>query len=140
MAKSKKKNRAEIKAVEDRLAGGDASDTVCIFIPSETRKKKRIEDQEQWAESALRLFGQLFDGATAFLNLRGVYHPDDLPEPLFDDPIMVQSLADRSKISNTDNLIKLSDFCHYMGKELNQESIGLIINDRYIDIPIARAS
>lgn len=48
---------------------------------------------------------------------------------LLDQPIMVQSLADRSSIEDEAKLRELLMFCKRMGRQTNQASVMLIFND-----------
>jgi hypothetical protein len=109
---------------------------VVIFIPSHDRTPKPIPDQAQWADAGLNLFGKLFTGATAFKFLDGIYQPEGVA-PLYDKPIMIQSLTERKNLENEARLFELSDFCHHMGEKTNQASVGLVVNNFFIDIPMS---
>jgi hypothetical protein len=130
----------EIKAILDRLRGGKGSELIILFVPSHDKNEKPVSDQDQWAHKALKLFGKLYDGATAFQNLNGVYHSKDMKRkglrPSFDNPIMIQSLADASDVEKEENLLELAGFCREMGQKMNQWSVGIVVNNKYIDIVI----
>jgi hypothetical protein len=125
----------EIQQILARIRGGKPHELVVIFIPSHDRKNKEIPDQPMWAQAALDLFGRLFSGATAFKFLDGIYQPEGLA-PLYDTPIMIQSLTETRNLENEAKLFELSDFCHRMGEKTNQASIGLVVNNFFIDIQI----
>ena len=86
-----------------------------------------MSDQEMWAESALDLFGELFGGATGLQAFAGVYKAED-GKLLHDRPILVQSYTDRSNIEDRKKLIELLRFIKRMGRETDQEAVGLIVN------------
>jgi hypothetical protein len=89
-----------------------------------------------WADSMLKLFGKLFTGATAFKFLDGIYQPEGVA-PQFDTPIMIQSLTETANLENEMKLFELSDSCHHMGEKTKQASIGLVVNNFFIDIGIS---
>jgi hypothetical protein len=120
----------------ERLQGGKPDELISIFIPSHDRKNIELADQKIWAGQALDLFGKLFGGATSFNNLSGIYQPAKTDEPLYDQPIMIQSLTPASRIMDESHLLELSDFCHNMGKKTNQESVGVTINNKFINVLI----
>ena len=136
MAKKNPVDIAEIQAILKRLHGGKPHELIVIFVPSADRHNKEITDQAQWASAALDLFGKLFTGATAFKFLDGIYQPQGAA-PLYDKPIMIQSLTDTSNLEDLDKLLELSEFCHHMGEQTDQASIGVILNNFFIDIKIS---
>ena len=88
MAKSHRDEYPEIEQILARLKGGKPSEVVCLFIPSHDRRENKLPDgvQKMWADAGLELFGELFEGATAFQHLKGVYQPTG-EKPLYDDPL-----------------------------------------------------
>ncbi|HVS73678.1 MAG TPA: hypothetical protein VHQ47_20820 [Phycisphaerae bacterium] len=142
MASSAKlKAYPEIQAIKDRLAGGKGSELVIAFIPSHDKDDHARTDQDHWAQKALTLFGRMYEGATAFEQLKGIYHSKDMQKkglrPCYDTPIMVQSLADAADVENEDNLLALAAFLRDMGTTMNQYAVGLVVNNKYINIVIA---
>jgi hypothetical protein len=136
MAKRRIEEYPELLAIKERLEGGKPDELIAIFIPSHDRKEKELTDQALWAGQGLSLFGELYGGATSFNNLSGVYQPAKHLRPLYDSPIMIQSLTDASRIMEEDSLFKLAAFCQNMGRKTNQASIGVVINNKFIDINI----
>lgn len=130
-------NYPEIKAIRDRLAGGVPDDLVLLFVPSRTRDEKDISEgtQQTWADKALDLFGRLYEGGTGFGHLHGIYQPRGSP-PQYDRPIMIQSLVKRADLESAAHLKELATFCRAMGEKLNQNSVGLVVNDVFINILI----
>lgn len=60
-----------------RFAADKAEGTVLVlFVPSVDRREEPI-DQESWETEALRVLGNLFGGATAFPQGRGVWRDDE---------------------------------------------------------------
>lgn len=138
MAIGKSKPSPEIQAIIDRLKFGQPNDTLCLFIPSHDRDDQKVADQAKWANAALKLFGTLYGGATAFKFLEGVFDAADEKKLLYDHPIMVQTLTERERLEDDQRWMKLGKFCTELGQELNQHSVGLIVNDYFYTIPIAR--
>src|SRR2546430_13858700 len=95
---------------------------VILFIPSHDRKKKPLQDQHLWASQAMDLFGQLYTGATAFRALDGVFL--DNGTLLHDQPIMIESYADRSSVEDPARLGQLVAFARRMGRETRQAAVA----------------
>ena len=136
MAKKKLDDYPEIAEILDRLAGGKPSEVITVFVPSHDRHENLLADKAIWEKQALTLFGKLFTGATAFTNLTGVYQPTRDARPLYDNPTMVQSLTATENVMNEQNLIELAEFCQHMGQKTNQESVGVVVNNKFINILI----
>ena len=134
----KKTQLTAIAAIRECLESGRKSDIVCLLIPSATRHNKPIGAQKQaiWAGQALDLFGEIFTGATAFQHLKGIFCLRDGSAPMYDDPIMVQPLAYRADVENEKYLLKLAQFVQNMGSETDQHSVGVILNNWFINIEI----
>src|SRR5258705_187512 len=72
-------------------ASKSASTLLVLFIPSKDRSDQPI-DQAYWVEEALKALGELFGGATAFPQGRGVWRDDAQGgKLLFDEPVVIQS-------------------------------------------------
>jgi len=131
MGKEKKGPKTEQDYAEEIRAAvleERRDDIVIIFIPSHDRKQRKLNNQEFWAAGGLKLFCDLYGGATAFKAFRGIWKSDDGTD-LYDEPFMIQSLAKRENVVDEKGLEMLVGFCRQMGKEMNQESVGLIVND-----------
>jgi hypothetical protein len=137
MAKKTFNDYPEIGAILARLKGGRPHEVVILFVPSHDRNQKELTDRDIWANQALELFGKLFTGATAFQNLSGIYQPKRDLRPLYDQPIMIQTLTATENVENEENLLELAEFCRNMGRKTNQAGIGLVVNNFFIDIQIA---
>ncbi|HZL34874.1 MAG TPA: hypothetical protein VFC78_06160 [Tepidisphaeraceae bacterium] len=136
MAKKKIDEYPEIQQIIDRLNGGKPHELIAIFIPSHDRRERGLLDKALWEKQALDLFAKLFTGATAFTSLSGVYQPKKEGRALYDNPTMIQSLTATENIMNEANLMELAEFCHHMGRTTNQASIGVVINNKFVDIII----
>lgn len=114
--------------LKHRLRFGLKDDTIIVFIPSHTRDKTRLTDQDVWASQALELLGKLYGGATGFKSLVGIWKDDD-GTLLDDEPFMIQSLAQRADIEDPEKLEQLAAFLKRMGKNTNQGAVGVVFND-----------
>jgi len=57
--------------IKHRLRFGLVDDCVILFIPSHTRNKEQIRDQDRWASEALELMGKLSAGGNGIPRLGG---------------------------------------------------------------------
>jgi hypothetical protein len=119
-----------VTALQAAVVGDRHDDTIIIIIPSHDsgRPQKELTDQEFWADAGLRLFSKLYGGATAFMALRGVWKSPDGTD-LFDEPIMIQSLANREDAENEAKLEELIEFARRMCRETRQECVAVMCND-----------
>ncbi|MBL8680122.1 MAG: hypothetical protein JNK05_13185 [Myxococcales bacterium] len=114
------------------LGAGPTAGTVQItlFIPSVDRVSKPI-DQPFWRDEALRAFGTLFRGATAFPPGRGVWRDDAANGALvFDDTVLVTTYAAEADVTD-EALAALRRFLHRLGREARQGEIGVIVDGAY---------
>ena len=135
MAKAKGKGSVprhdpDVHAMRKAVIGERSDDTIMIFIPShdKSRPQKRIPNQDQWADAGLRLFSDLYGGATAFTALKGIWKCEDGTD-LLDEPILIQSLAKREDAESEDKLEVLAAFAKRLCRETNQECVAVICND-----------
>lgn len=118
-----------------RFGADKAEGTVLVlFIPSVDRQEEPI-DQELWESEALTVLGQLFGGATAFPQGRGVWRDDDRGGRLvFDAPVIIQCYTSSEAIDERAN--ELRTFLVRMGKETGQGAVGLVIDRTYLEIKL----
>src|SRR5262245_21473143 len=91
---------------------------VVLFIPSVERDGRTAIDQERWVRAALKLFGSVFGGATAYPKAQGVWRDDERGRVLvFDEPVVVHCYLTPEAIENSENLRQLAAFCRHMGRE-----------------------
>jgi hypothetical protein len=119
----------DIVKIKRAVVEEERDDTVIIFIPSHDGANRKRNDQDQWADAALKLLGQLYGGATAFMALRGVWVDPKTGDELFDEPILIQSLAKRTDVINEMKLIALVQFARRMCRETHQKCVAIVIND-----------
>jgi hypothetical protein len=116
-----------------RLGAGKAASTLLIlFIPSKDREDQAI-DQDYWVTEALRTLGDLFGGATAFPQGKGVWRDDARGgKLLFDEPVVIQCYTSEQALE--EQAEGLRDFLHRMGREARQRAIGVVIDRDYLEI------
>jgi hypothetical protein len=117
----------ELDEIIGTFRSGEEQDLLILFVPSHDRKQAELPDQPFWAQSALELIGDLFGGATSFVAFAGVYKADD-GRLLYDKPILVESYVKRVDLENRAILTELLRFAKRMGRETNQEAVGIVIN------------
>jgi len=124
-----KRRNGDIGRVIDSLRFAK-HETVILFVPSHDKSspQKPVENQALWAQRALELFGRLYGGATAFKNLEGIWK-DERDRLLYDQPVMVQSLATRSACEDPGRLHKLFTFCTRMRRETNQAVVAVVFSN-----------
>lgn len=117
----------------ERFAAAKAEGAVLVlFIPSVDRDEQPI-DQEHWESEALTVLGNLFGGATAFPQGRGVWRDDERGGRLvFDAPVIVQCYTSVEAID--EHAGDLRDFLVRMGAETRQGAVGFVIDRTYLEI------
>ena len=116
-----------------------ASTLLVLFVPSHDRDGGRI-DQEFWVGEVLRLLGELFGGATAFPQGRGVWRDDAAGGRLhFDEPVVVQCYTAADLIEQRADALR--DFLVRLGTEGRQGAVGLVVDRDYLELrfPLAGA-
>jgi len=117
------------------LRGGSKRVLVVLFIPSVERDAKTPVDHDLWREEALKMFGEVFGGATAYPKARGVWRDDERGGTLvFDDTVVIQCWTTPKDVQSPSKVKQLSAFCKRMGREARQGEVGLVIGDEYFPI------
>lgn len=114
----------------------ERQDIVILIIPSHYKSEKKdkpLDNQEFWAGAAMDLFADLYGGATAFKTFQGIYK-DKAGEIHRDNPILIESYVERSRLVDESILQLLVDFVRRMGRETHQKAMALIINDVFHEI------
>jgi hypothetical protein len=120
---------------ERGLLPGGKRTLVVLFIPSVERDGKTAVDQDRWVHEAMKMFGDVYGGATAYPRARGVWRDDARGGVLvFDEPVVIHSYASPKDAGSQAKLKKLAAFCRRMGREAKQGEIGLVISDSYYAI------
>jgi hypothetical protein len=113
-------------------ASQSASTLLVLFIPSRNRHDRPI-DQEYWLTEALTVLGQLFGGATAFPQGRGVWRDDAQGGTLLlDEPVVIQCYTSEAALEQQAE--SLRRFLERMGSEARQGAVGLVIDREYLEI------
>jgi hypothetical protein len=108
------------------------SSLLVLFIPSKDRTNEPL-DQDYWVDEALRVLGELFGGATAFPQGKGVWRDEARGgQLLFDEPVVIQCYTNEQALEQ--QAPALRDFLHRMGREARQGAIGLVIDRDYLEI------
>ena len=106
---------------------------VVLFIPSVERDGITSIDQDYWVTEALRTFGSLYGGATAFPRARGVWRDDEMGAVLVEDePVIIHCYTTPDDLNDPERLAQLGSFCRRMGREARQGEVGLVIGDEYL--------
>ncbi len=135
MAKKRKQKLLfpELDDIVAALQSDERQDLIILIVPSHDKSEVELPDQDVWAASALDLLGDLYGGATAFKTFAGVYKSHD-GQLLHDKPILIESYACRSEVEDEMKLKQLLAFAKRMGKETDQESVGIVINSVFHNI------
>jgi hypothetical protein len=124
-----------VARVTEALESGERHDQLILIIPSHDRKNHPIQDQLVWANAAAEQFAGLFGGATAFQALLGTFM-DDEGKILTDTPILLECYAKREHVQERARMEQVADFAIRMGRETDQDTVALVVNDfmHYIKI------
>ena len=116
-----------------RLGASKAASTLLVlFIPSKDRTDQPI-DQRSWVEEALKVLGELFGGATAFPQGRGVWRDDAQGgKLLFDEPVVIQCYTSEAALEQEAD--RLRAFLVRLGTEAHQGAVGFVIDRDYLEI------
>jgi hypothetical protein len=116
-----------------RLGASKAAATLLVlYVPSKDRFNQPI-DQAHWVEETLKVLGELFGGATAFPQGRGVWRDDAQGGLLlFDEPVVVQCYTSEEMLEQQADSLRA--FLLRMGTEARQGAIGLVIDREYLEI------
>jgi hypothetical protein len=124
-----------IGKVSDGLLPGGKRVLIVLFIPSVERDGKTPVKQGRWVTEALKMFGAVYGGATAYPKAKGVWRDDDRDGALvFDQPVVIHCYTSPKDAESPASLKQLAAFCRRMGREAKQGEIGLVIADEYFAI------
>ncbi len=123
----------EIQRIISIIDADERQDIVILIIPSHDKNDKPLRDQEIWAGSAMDLFADLYQGATAFQTFQGIYK-DNEGKVYRDKPILIESYVQRERLVDEGTLHELLAFAKRMGRETRQKAVALIINDVFHEI------
>ena len=121
--------------MRDGLLPGGKRTLVVLFIPSVERDGKTKIPQDHWVSEAMKMFGSVYGGATAYPRAKGVWRDDERKGALvFDEPVVIHCYTTPKDAGSQAKLRKLAAFCRRMGRETKQGEIGLVIADHYYAI------
>jgi hypothetical protein len=115
------------------LGAGEAVAAQCftLYVPNKDKEDQEIGTQRRWVLDALRLLSEINGGATAipveggWLNAEG--------KIILEHPVVVYSfLPDPDKFLQ--NLPRIREFLHRMGRETNQGEVAFEFDDRFYRI------
>ena len=116
------------------LPGGKRT-LVVLFIPSVERDGKTPVDQGHWVKEAMKMFGEVYGGATAYPRAKGVWRDHERDGVLvFDEPVVIHCYTTPKNAGSKAKLKKVASFCRRMGREANQGEVGLVIDNEYFAI------
>ncbi len=124
---------AEPASILGQLLGATKTEgtLLVLFIPSVDRASQPI-DQETWVSRALEVLGELFGGATAFPQGRGVWRDDAQGGQLvFDEPVIINCYTSEALLEA--EAPRLRQFLVEMGENTNQGAVGLVIDREYLE-------
>jgi hypothetical protein len=76
--------------MSDGLLSGGKRTLVVLFVPSVERDGKTPVNQDRWVNEAMKMFGDVYGGATAYPRARGVWRDDERGGALvFDEPVVI---------------------------------------------------
>lgn len=98
-----------------------------LFVPSKDKNGNHLNDQDIWATAASEMFTRIFGGATEMPPAKGKWLNDETGAIITENVVLVHSYAPDSKIV-PDNIQKIADFCHRMGRDTSQGEIALLVD------------
>lgn len=115
--------------VVDALEWDRSDDLIQIAVPSHEKDETPLgkQKQQEWAKKTMRLFADLFQGATAQRTNKGVYKLGK--KYLWDDTILVQSYAPCDSLKKAAIVKKVIQYALEMRRELNQDSVMVVFNN-----------
>ncbi len=123
----------EVKKIAAVLSRESEQEVVIIVVPSHDKRKAPLSSQSEWANAGMTLLADLYQGATAFANLKGIFKTED-GHYLHDEPILLESYANNADIEDVDKLNQLVRFLKKMGKETDQNTVMVIIGTAFFYI------
>jgi len=118
------------KSILQELRYGSGQALVVLIIPSHDKKNKAIDAQSKIADDGMQLLADLYGGATAFAARTGIFKSDQ-GQMLYDKPLLLESYAMRSDVEDQTKLGKLLGYLCRIGREMNQEAVGLVIDGTF---------
>jgi hypothetical protein len=115
------------------LGADDSASTQCftVYIPNKDRTGQEIGTQRKWVLEAIQLLSEVNGGATAMPPVEGGWR-DDKGAIVWENPVLVYSFIRADQFLN--NLPRLREFLHRMGRETNQGEVAFEFDGRFYRI------
>ncbi len=105
-----------------------ATQCLTIYVPNKDRQGQEIGNQRKWVLEAIRLLSEINRGATAMPPVEGGWLNDE-GEIIWENPVVVYSFIRADKFLQ--ELPRLREFLHRMGRETNQGEIAFEFDSRF---------
>ncbi len=127
MAKKHESLFDETKEIIAMLSKDSEQDMVAVVIPSHDNNNQPLAGAAiaEWTDAAMKLFADLFRGATTYECFKGIFKTDE-GHYLWDKPLLIETIGDIEAIHKPENLNQIVDFAKRMGKTLKQASVMLV--------------
>ncbi len=101
--------------------GGVSTQCFTVYVPNKDCNGQEIRNQRKWVLEAIRLLSEINGGATAMPPVEGGWL-NDQGEVVWENPVLVYSFIRPDPFLN--NLPRLREFLHRLGRETNQGEIA----------------
>lgn len=108
------------------VAEAASPERLTLYIPSADSDGKSF-DPQPWIDDAMRLLSAIGGGATRMPPVEGVWYNPQSGEFITEQIVLVYSYIDPDKFEQ--NLLKLRQFLHAMGKHTNQGEVVFELSD-----------
>jgi hypothetical protein len=131
MAEEKGQAQEEIDLAAALGAGDVSPQCFTVYVPNKDQKGQEIGNQRQWVLEAIRLLAEINGGATAMPPVEGGWLSDE-GEIIWENPVVVYSFIRPDEFLN--NLPRIREYLHRMGRETNQGEIAFEFDGRFYRI------
>ncbi|MCI0378205.1 MAG: hypothetical protein L0215_11415 [Gemmataceae bacterium] len=127
---AKKRARAKSLDLGEALGATEGYSDQCfsIYIPNKDRTGREIGNQRNWVLEGIRLLTQINKGATAMPPVEGAWQ-NDKGTLIWENPVVVYSFIKTAPF--VENLGRIREFLHRLGRETNQEEVAFEFDGRF---------